>query len=53
MQNILNLLNCRFGLLTFLGKEVAKIRIACKDGDAYIAGIYWYNKGLTGNPEIE
>ena len=27
--------------------------IAYKDGEAHIAWIYWYNKNLTGNPEIE
>jgi len=27
--------------------------IAYKDGEAYTAWIYWYNKDLTGSPEIE
>lgn len=27
--------------------------IAYKDGEAHTAWIYWYNKDLAGNPEIE
>ena len=27
--------------------------IAYKDGEAHIAWIYWYNKDLSGKPEIE